>query len=232
MPRGDAAGAGAIVCERLSLSYDVPGHPPVEALRGVDVTAAGGAVTAVAGPSGSGKSSLLRLMAALERPTAGAVRFGGEDIARLPVARRRALRRERIGFVPSHASAALARGITVAEELGLAAVLRGAGAGWQDDARRRLGGLGLGDRWGARTEHLSSGEQQRVALVAALVGDPAVVLADEPTAALDAASAELLLAELHRTAAAGAVVAIATHDPVVMTSADAVVRLRSGHVER
>lgn len=230
MPRADRRSDG-VRCEGLALSYEVPGHPPVEALRGVDVSAEAGALTAVAGPSGSGKSSLLRLMAALERPTAGVVRFGGDDITRLGTARRRALRRERIGFVPSHASAALARGITVADELGLAAVLRSVGRGWEDDARRRLDVLGLGDRWGARTEHLSSGEQQRVALVAALVGDPPVVLADEPTAALDAASAELLLGELHRTADAGAVVAIATHDPVVMLSADTVVKLRSGEVE-
>jgi putative ABC transport system ATP-binding protein len=187
-------------------------------------------VTAIAGPSGSGKSSLLRLMGALERPTAGTISFGGDDIARMPTRVRRALRRGRIGFVPSHASAALARGITVGEELRLAAVLRGAGRGWRQGAEQRLERLGLGDRWGARTEHLSSGEQQRVALVAALVGEPDVLLADEVTAALDAVSAGLLLDDLHATAAAGAVVVVATHDPVVIASADELVRLRSGRV--
>ena len=109
--------------------------------------------------------------------------------------------------------------------------MRGAGTAWRDIAERRLELVGLADRWQARTEQLSSGEQQRVALVAAAIGEPALLLADEPTAALDSVSAGPVLAELCAIAEQGTAVVIATHDPIVIDVADEVVRLRSGLVE-
>jgi putative ABC transport system ATP-binding protein len=203
----------------------------VDALVGVSATFEPGELTAVAGPSGSGKSTLLRVLAALERPATGRVYVGDEDIARATRRRRGALRRRALAYVGSHTRTALVPGSSVDEELRLVAAVRRAKA-WSAPADARLAAIGLDGRRADRTVGLSGGEQQRAAVVAAVVGDPPVVLADEPTAALDSATAELLVAELLAIAHRGATVIVASHDPAVIDRADRVVRLDQGRVLR
>ena len=220
-----------LACHAIDVVYRTP-TGEVDAL--IDVTAAfhDGALNVVAGPSGSGKSSLLRVLAALERPGTGEVLLDGEDIGRASRRRRRVLRRDRIAYVGSHTRGALTPGSTIDDELRLVAAVRGADATWEPIATERLDAIGLGHRRDTRASALSGGEQQRAAVVAALVGEPDVLLADEPTAALDSATALVLLAQLRAVADRGTTVVIATHDPEVIGSADHVVNLRSGRVVR
>lgn len=222
---------GALVCRNVDVVYPTP-TGAVDALVDVTTSFSRGELTVVAGPSGSGKSSLLRLLAALERPSAGEVLLDDENIGRASRRRRRSLRRAHIAFVGSHTRGAMTPGSTLDEELQLVAAVRGAAPGWEDAAAARLEAVGLGDRRGDRAVALSGGEQQRAAVVAALVGDPPILLADEPTAALDSATATLLLALLHQAADAGTTVVIASHDPAVISTADHVVNLRSGRLVR
>jgi ABC-type lipoprotein export system ATPase subunit len=220
-----------LTCRGVDVVYPTP-TGDVDAL--VDVTASfhTGQLTVVAGPSGSGKSSLLRLLAALERPRVGEVMLDGEDIGRASRRRRRLVRRSRVAYVGSHTRGALTPGSTIDDELRLVAAVRSARDGWEDTATERLAAVGLGDRRDERTVALSGGEQQRAAVVAALVGEPRVLLADEPTAALDSTTAALLLALLRDVAERGATVVLASHDPAVIREADHVVNLRSGRVVR
>ncbi len=227
MPTPDAL----LSCHGVDVVYATP-TGEVDALIEVTASFHAGAINVVAGPSGSGKSSLLRLLAALERPRVGEVRYDGEDIGRASRRRRRLLRRSHLAFVGSHTRGALTPGSTVDEELRLVAAIRGAEPGWDDVARARLDAVGLVDRAGERTVALSGGEQQRAAVVAALVVAPRVQLADEPTAALDSATALVLLEELRGVADGGTAVVLASHDPAVIGAADHVVYLRSGRVVR
>jgi putative ABC transport system ATP-binding protein len=201
---------------------------PVHALKSVSVGLPPGKVTAIVGPSGSGKSTLLRILAALDRPTEGEVDIAGASLAVLSRRSRRDLRRRHIGFVFARPADNLVPYLTAIELVRLAADIRGVDAGDQPDAL--LDDLGLGHRKGHRPVEMSGGEQQRLALAAAVVGDPALVLADEPTAELDRASARLLVEALHGLAARGTGLAVATHDPVVVEAADRVVRIADGGV--
>jgi len=200
---------------------------PVEALKGVSASFERGRVTAVVGTSGSGKSTLLRILAALDRPTEGEVVVDGRDLADLARRERRALRRTQVGFLFASPSDNLLPYLTAVEHVRLAAELRGAD---DADAAPLLTSLGLGHRLDHRPVELSGGEQQRLALAAAVVGDPALVLADEPTAQLDRASAQTLVESLAALAARGSALAVATHDPVVADAADVVIRIADGEV--
>jgi putative ABC transport system ATP-binding protein len=203
----------------------------VPALKGVDVDVPTGQVTAIVGPSGSGKSTLLRILAALDRPTEGRVEVAGASLADLSRRVRRDLRRRHIGFVFARPADNLVPYLTAVEHLHLAVDLRGARARTDaDEPMRLLAALGLDHRAAHRPVELSGGEQQRLALAAAVIGAPALVLADEPTAELDRASAQLLVDALHALAAGGAALAVATHDPVVVDAADRAVHLQSGEV--
>jgi ABC-type lipoprotein export system ATPase subunit len=227
VPRPDPV----LACRAVDVVYPTP-TGEVDALVDVSAAFSPGALNVVAGPSGSGKSSLLRVLAALERPRTGEVLLDGEDIARASRRRRRVLRRHRIAYVGSHTRGALTPGSTIDDELRLAAAVRGAPDGWERVAGERLTAVGLGDHRSSHAVALSGGEQQRAAVVAALVGEPEVLLADEPTAALDSATALLLVAQLRAVAERGTTVVIASHDPAVIADADHVVNLRSGRVVR
>jgi putative ABC transport system ATP-binding protein len=204
------------------------GAGAVTALAGVDLAFAPGTFTAVMGPSGSGKSTFLNCAAGLERPTDGRVLVDGEDITDWDENARTTLRRERIGFV--FQGFHLMPYLTAEQNVGLPLRL----AGNRSD-RARVGNLldrvGLGDRGGHLPGALSGGQQQRVAIARALITDPAVVLADEPTGALDSTTARDVLALLRDSVdSLGQTVVMVTHDPVAASYADAVVYLVDGRV--
>jgi len=193
-----------------------------QALPPTDLAIEGAGLTALVGPSGTGKTTLLHLLAGLERPTDGAVEVGGRDLGSLTRAQLAGFRREALAFVPQ--AAALAGHLSARENVALAAQIRGRrdpGA-----VAVALDAVGLTELAGRRAAELSGGERQRVAVARALVAQPAVLLADEPTANLDQRNAigvARLLAEAARRQ--GMLVLCATHDPSVIAEADEVVRL-------
>ena len=198
-------------------------------LDGVTLRVADGEWLAVTGRSGSGKSTLLHLLGGLDRPTAGSVTIAGTDISAMSESARARFRRAHVGIVFQRFN--LVEDLTVAGNVELPLVL----AGWSGRAARArvaslLDGLGLGDRGRASVGRLSGGEQQRVAVARALAARPAVLLADEPTGALDSRAARAvvdLLVDAHR---AGQTIVMVTHDPDVAGAADRVVRLADGAV--
>lgn len=201
----------------------------VHALKGIDALFPKAAVTAVVGPSGAGKSSLLRILAGLDAPTAGAVRIEDTEITALPAARLRKIRGERVGYVFQRPSDNLISYLDVLEHVRLAARLRGVDG--RDEADSLLAMLGLGDRWDHLPHQLSGGEQQRLAFAQAVVGGPAIVIADEPTAQLDSRSAAALLSSVLELAHRGIAFVISTHDRQVVEAADTTLHLRHGAVE-
>ncbi|HEX7147371.1 MAG TPA: ATP-binding cassette domain-containing protein, partial [Actinomycetota bacterium] len=203
----------------------------VHALKGVDAVFPAAAVSAVVGPSGSGKSSLLRILAALDRPTAGQVQIGGVRLSGLSVTRLRRVRRRLLGYVFQRPADNLIPYLTVAEHLRLAARLRGGRAAGTDDGAELLELLGLADRRHHRPRELSGGEQQRLAFARAVVGDPPLVVADEPTAELDRAAGAALLAAVGALAARGTALVLATHDPAVVALTERTLYLRHGAME-
>jgi putative ABC transport system ATP-binding protein len=200
----------------------------VHALKGIDAAFPSAAVSAVVGPSGSGKSSLLRILAGLDRPSAGQVRIGDVRLSGLSLTRLRRLRRRLLGYVFQRPADNLIPYLTVAEHVALAARLRGAG---DATGAELLELLGLADRRRHLPRQLSGGEQQRLAFARAVVGDPPLVVADEPTAELDRASGAALLEAVTALAARGTGLVLATHDPAVVRLAERTLFLRHGAME-
>jgi putative ABC transport system ATP-binding protein len=204
------------------------GGAAVRALAGVDLAFPSRSFTAVMGPSGSGKSTFLTCAAGLERPTEGRVLVAGEDITDWPEERRTTFRRERIGFV--FQAFHLMPYLTAEQNVGLPVRL----AGRRPDrtrVRELLARVGLADKAGSLPSELSGGQQQRVAIARALVTEPAVLLADEPTGALDQATAHEVLQLLRDCVTElGRTVVMVTHDPTAASYADTVVFLVDGKV--
>ena len=198
----------------------------VLALEGVTIGFERSTFTAVMGPSGSGKSTLLNVAAGLDRPTSGSVVVDGTELTAMTEAALTRLRRERIGFVFQAFN--LLPALTVYQNVTLPARL----AGRRPDrakATRVIESIRLGDRMGSRPAELSGGEQQRVAIGRALVGEPAVIFADEPTGALDTATGREVLALLRDSVHEhGRTVVMVTHDPMAASYADRVVFLADG----
>jgi len=216
--------------EKVSKRYEERGQAPVEALREVSVQIEKGEFMALAGPSGSGKTTLLNLIGGLDAPSAGAIRVDGHDISRMGRSDLADLRRDRIGFVFQAYN--LIPVLTARENAEYVLELQGVSAG---ERRRRVDELfqriGLAALAGSRPLKMSGGQQQRVAVARAIVSQPAVVLADEPTANLDQATGAALvdlMRELNRER--GITFIFSTHDPMVLERADRVVRLVDGKV--
>lgn len=213
-------------CHEVSVDYDT-GAGVVHALREVDATFGRGHLSVVAGPSGSGKSSLLRALGGLLRPRAGAIHVDGTDVTRLRPGPRRRLRRRAMGIVLQDPADNLVEYLTAREQIELAARLRGTDPG---EASALLAVVDLADRAGSRPDELSGGEQQRIAFAAAAVGRPALLLADEPTAELDGAAGAALVETMRGLVDGGANLVVASHDAAVIAAADHVVALRDGRV--
>ena len=224
----DAPPVPAARCAGLTVDYRTATEV-VHALHDVDATFGRGRLSVVAGPSGSGKSSLLRTLAGLQRARAGVVEVDGDDLARLRAGAVRRLRRRVLGVVLQDPADNLLEDLRAVEQVELAARLRGSDPG---EAAGLLDAVGLGDRARSYPDELSGGEQQRVAFAAAAAGRPAVLLADEPTAELDAAAGAALVASMRGLVDGGASLVVSSHDPAVIAAADDVVWLRDGEVER
>lgn len=214
--------------ERVRQVYG-SGHVAVTALTDVSLSVRPGEFIALMGPSGSGKSSLLRLAGGLERPTSGRVLVAGQDLALLDEAGLAELRRRQVGFVFQEAN--LLPSLTAAENVALALELDGvrpkaAMAG----ACGLLETLGLAAARGRFPAQLSGGEQQRVAIARAVVGGRSLLLADEPTGALDALSGEKVMSLLHQRSATGCAVVVATHNVRHAAWADRVLFLADGRL--
>jgi putative ABC transport system ATP-binding protein len=223
----EAGIAPAVAAVGLARRYG-QGATSVDALRGVDLAIGAGEMVAVMGPSGSGKSTLMHLLAGLDRPTAGTVMVAGKDITTLGEKALTRLRRDRIGFVFQGFN--LLPTLTAEENVALPIRLAGRTSS-ADQARilNLLDRVGLADRRRHRPAELSGGQQQRVAVARALVTEPAVVFADEPTGNLDSrSSAEVL--QLLRDAASdfGRAVVMVTHDARAAAEADRVLFLADG----
>ena len=205
----------------------------VAALRGLSLTVGARETVAVLGPSGAGKSTLLATCAGRTRPSTGDLDVLGVSIGAAPRQALDVLRREQLGVVPQNFHRALPRDLTVEEIVGLPLRLL---ARWDSAARRAVDGLlrtsGLKSRAHARPRELSGGEQQRVAVCAALIKSPKLVLADEPTGQLDAETGLSVMALLHAIVESEGVTAVvATHDAVMMSLADRVLTMADGRVE-
>ena len=211
-------------------------HPSPEggvaALQGLTLSVREGEVCVVLGPSGSGKSTLVRIVAGFERPSAGSVRVAGHDVAALSPGRAARYRSQVLGYADQHYWRALAGELTARELVSVQLGLAGAPAAKRDErAGELLERVGLGDRRDARPRELSGGEQQRIALCAALAHRPRLLVADEPTGELDAETARgvlELVAELVREH--GTTALVVSHDPATVEHADRVVHVRDGRV--
>ncbi|MET8825607.1 ABC transporter ATP-binding protein [Streptomyces sp. NPDC004610] len=224
-PVRDAAPAPVVELRGVTKSY----AGGVHALRGVSLAVGAGELLAIVGPSGSGKSTLLHVVGTLDRPTSGTVRVAGHEVGALTDAQLSALRARHIGFVFQHFH--LAEGGSaldnVADGLLYAGVPRGER---RARARTALERVGLEHRLGHRPAQLSGGEKQRVAIARALVGAPDLLLADEPTGALDSASGRTVMGLLRELHAAGTTICVITHDPGVAESLPRRIQVRDGEI--
>jgi putative ABC transport system ATP-binding protein len=204
-------------------------QPPVAALRGVSFSVQRGELVAIVGPSGSGKSTLLHIMGTLERPSSGVVRISGVDAAQLDDHALSQLRARRIGFVFQQFF--LAEHATVRENVADGLLYAGVPAAERyERADEALERVGLSDRATFKPTKLSGGERQRVAVARALVGGPAIVLADEPTGNLDSTTGASIMELIRELNAVGATIIMITHDGGLAEQLPRQIRMLDGQV--
>jgi putative ABC transport system ATP-binding protein len=229
-PKNPNGGTAMSVLEmrHVSRTYG-QGAAEVHALDDISLTVEAGSMVAVMGPSGSGKSTLLTIAGSLEEPSSGEVLIGGAPLARMSRNAKAQLRRRVIGYVFQDFN--LLPGLTAAENVALPLELDGLSA-----RKARLAGLkaldelGLGERSSSFPDQLSGGERQRVAIARAVVGDRRLLLADEPSGALDSANGEAVMRLIHSACKRGVAAVVVTHDAQLASWADRVVFLRDGRI--
>jgi putative ABC transport system ATP-binding protein len=217
------------VLEVEAVTKTYPSQPPLQALKGVNLTICEGELVGIVGPSGSGKTTLLHLMGTLDRPTTGTVRITGVDVATLSDREVAALRATRIGFIFQQFF--LAEHSTLLDNVGDGLLYAGVRLGERRQrAAEALELVGLGDRLDARPTQLSGGQRQRVAIARALVGRPAIVLADEPTGNLDQATGHAILALIDQLHEQGATIVVITHDHAIAERMARKVEILDGNI--
>jgi putative ABC transport system ATP-binding protein len=201
-----------------------------EALRGVDFSVERGEFVMLSGPSGSGKTTLLSILGCVLTPSAGQVRLFGEDIARLPEAQLPDMRLRYIGFVFQGHN--LIASLSALDNVAIVLELRGrARKQARTEAKELLDAVGLGDKLASKPGDLSGGQRQRVAIARALAGSPPLILADEPTASLDAQAGQQVTEMLKSLAKQSQkTVVVVTHDNRIYSFADRIVHIEDGHI--
>jgi putative ABC transport system ATP-binding protein len=213
---------------RVSKVYG-QGAAEVHALREVDLSVGAGMMVAVMGPSGAGKSTLLTIAGSLEEPSSGEVFVGGADLTTMSRNAKAQLRRRAIGYVFQDFN--LLPGLTAAENVALPLELDGLSARRARQAGlQALDRLGLAERAGHFPDQMSGGERQRVAIARAIVGDRQLLLADEPSGALDSVNGEAVMRLIHAACKGGMAAIVVTHDAQLASWADRVLFLRDGRI--
>jgi len=215
-----------ITMKNITKSYEM-GAQAVHALRGVDLQIDEGEFVAIMGPSGSGKSTLMNLIGCLDVPTGGTYTLNGTDVSSLSDNEQARIRNQRIGFVFQQFN--LLPRTSALKQVALPLMYAGIGRGQRNQqAREALESVGLGDRLDHRPDELSGGQQQRVAIARALAVRPNIILADEPTGALDTQTGEEILDLFAELNAQGITVITITHDPEVAERAQRTIWIRDG----
>ena len=222
--------ASTAVLELVEVRMTYPTTPPVHALRGVSFTVDQGELVSVVGPSGSGKSTLLHLMGTLDRPTGGDISVAGHRVSELSDRDLSSLRAHHIGFV--FQSFHLLSSLTTLDNVAEGLLYTGCSLQERRElAEIALRRVGMAHRLDQITAKLSGGEKQRVATARAFVGNPSIVLADEPTGNLDTKNSDAIVELIEELNAAGATIVVITHDREIAERFPRLVGLRDGQIE-
>ncbi len=215
-----------IELKNITKSYEM-GTQVIHALRGVDLTINEGEFVAIMGPSGSGKSTLMNVIGCLDAPTAGTYTLDGVDVSNMTDNQQARIRNKRVGFVFQQFN--LLPRTTALKQVALPLMYGGIGKSERNErAKEALEAVGLGDRIDHKPDELSGGQQQRVAIARALATEPAIILADEPTGALDSHSGEEVLKIFETLHNKGMTIVMITHEAEVAKHARRIIWIRDG----